>query len=55
MQCPLPKKNPSKILHRHGKNHTELDMERQNSRIIKTVMYNKGTFGGIIMPDFKLF
>ena len=30
-------------------------MEKQNPRIIKTILYNNETYEGIIISDFKLY
>ena len=50
--CILKKCNSSSQM---TKNNTQLHMNIQKSRRDKSILYNEGTYGGITIPDLKLY
>ena len=47
--------NSNSILQRIRKGNLQIHLEHQKPRIAKTLLKDKSTFGGITMPDLKLY
>ena len=51
----MPVKIPTKFFTDLGKMVLNFIQKNQKLRISKTILYNERTFGGITIPDFKLY